>query len=99
MMVAMLIAGIGLVLVGLLAIGVGIPNKEFSVGGTLILTGVIGVCTGAIMLGLWMALRELKTIARRLGAGAADARGEVTVRPVLPSAMAREQAPADGGLL
>ena len=98
-MVAMLIAGIGLVLAGLLAIGVGIPNKEFSVGGTLILTGMIGVCTGAIMLGLWMAVRELKTIARRLGAGAADARGEVTVRPVLPPGIAREQAPADGGLL
>ena len=50
MMVAMLIAGIGLVLAGLLAIGVGIPNKEFSVGSTLILAGVTGVCTGAIML-------------------------------------------------
>jgi len=97
MMMAMLIAGVGLVLAGLLAIGVGIPNKEFSVGGTLILTGVIGVCTGAIMLGLWMAVRELKTIARRLGAGAADARGEVTVRPMPPAGIARE--PADGGLL
>jgi hypothetical protein len=99
MMMAMLIAGVGLVLAGLLAIGVGIPNKEFSVGGTLILTGVIGVCTGAIMLGLWMAVRELKTIARRLGSGAGDARGEAAVRPALPPGIAREPAPADGGLL
>ena len=52
MMVGMLVAGIGLVLAGLLAIGFGIPVKEFSFGNTLILTGVIGVCTGAIMLGL-----------------------------------------------
>ena len=74
MMVGMLVAGIGLVLAGLLAIGFGIPIKEFSIGNTLILTGVIGVCTGAIMLGLWMAVRELKNIARRLGAGVPSAR-------------------------
>ena len=63
----MLIAGIGLVLAGLLAIGVGIPIKEFSFGSTLILAGVTGVCTGAIMLALWTAVRELKIIAQRLG--------------------------------
>ena len=83
MMVGMLVAAIGLVLAGLLAIGFGIPVKEFSVGNTLILCGVIGVCTGAIMFGLWMAVRELKNIAYRLGAGV-QPRGEVTVRPVLP---------------
>ena len=71
MMFVMLVAGIGLVLAGLLAIGIGIPIKEFSTGNTLIIAGVIGVCTGAIMLGLWMTVRELKNIARRLGAGAA----------------------------
>ena len=69
MMVGMLVAAIGLVLAGLLAIGFGIPVKEFSVGNTLILCGVIGVCTGAIMFGLWMAVRELKNVAYRLGAG------------------------------
>ena len=51
MMFVMLVAGIGLVLAGLLAIGYGIPIKEFSTGNTLIIAGVIGVCTGAIMLG------------------------------------------------
>src|SRR5258705_1888234 len=69
MMVGMLVAGIGLVLAGLLAIGFGIPIKEFSVGNTLILTGVIGLCNGAILLWLWAAVRELRNIAQRLGAG------------------------------
>jgi hypothetical protein len=82
MMVGMLVAGLGLVLAGLLAIGYGITINEFSTGNTLILAGVIGVCTGAIMLGLWMAVRELKNIAWRLGAGVPQPRGEV--RPVLP---------------
>ena len=76
MMFVMLVAGIGLVLAGLLAIGFGIPIKEFSTGNTLIIAGVIGVCTGAIMLALWIAVRELKNIARRLGAGVPEARGE-----------------------
>ena len=74
MMVGMLVAALGLVLAGLLAIGYGISVKEFSVGNTLILSGVIGVCTGVLMFGLWLAVRELKNIARRLGGGAPDAR-------------------------
>lgn len=76
MIIGMLIAGIGLVLAGLLAIGYGISFKEFSVGSTLIQSGVVGVCTGALMFGFWTAVRELKTIARRLGAGVAQPRGE-----------------------
>ena len=31
----------------------------------------MGVCTGAIMFALWIAVRELRNIARRLGPGAA----------------------------
>ena len=73
MVFVMLVAGIGLVLAGLLAIGFGIPIKEFSTGNTLILAGVIGVCSGAIMLGLWAMVRELKNIARRLGNGLPEA--------------------------
>jgi hypothetical protein len=100
MMVGMLVAAIGLVLAGLLAIGFGIPVKEFSVGGTLILTGVIGVCTGAIMLGLWMAVRELKNIARRLGSGiSAEPHAEVAVPPLAPAGAPRPAAPSEGGLL
>jgi hypothetical protein len=71
MMVLLLIAGIGFLLAGVLTVGFGIPVKEFSFGNTLILTGTVAACTGMIMLGLWMVVRELKNIARRLGPGAA----------------------------
>ena len=101
MMFVMLVAGIGLVLAGLLATGYGISIKEFSTGNTLIITGVMAVCTGAMMLALWMAVRELKTIARRLGTGVpearGEARGEAMVRPGLPVAATRDSAPANGG--
>ena len=40
-MIVLLVAGIGLVLAGLLAIGFGIPIKEFSFGNTLILAGAM----------------------------------------------------------
>ena len=66
-MIGMLVAGIGLVLAGLLAIGYGVQYKEFSVGSTLILSGVVGACTGLIMFGLWVAVRELRDLAQRLG--------------------------------
>jgi hypothetical protein len=97
MMFVMLVAGIGLVLAGLLATGYGISIKEFSTGNTLIIAGVIGFCTGAIMLALWMVVRELKNIARKLGAGVSEARGEAMVRPVLPVAATRDSAPAKNG--
>jgi hypothetical protein len=97
MMFVMLVVGIGLVLAGLLATGYGISIKEFSTGNTLIIAGVIGVCTGAIMLALWMAVRELKNIARSLSAGVSEARGEAMVRSVLPVAETRDFDPAGGG--
>jgi hypothetical protein len=98
MMVVMLVAGFGFVLAGLLAIGFGIPVKEFSFGNTLILTGVTGVCTGAIMLGLWIAVRELKSIARRLGSGiSAEPYAEVAVQPLAPAGAPRPPVPGEGG--
>ncbi len=71
MVVALLIAGIGFVLAGLLGIVAGIPVKEFSFGNTLILAGAVTACTGMIMLGLWTVVRELRAIALRFGAGEA----------------------------
>jgi hypothetical protein len=70
MMVALLVAGIGFILAGLLGIVLGIPVKEFSFGNTLILAGVVGACTGMLMLAFWMVARELKQIARLLSSGA-----------------------------
>lgn len=81
MMIAFGIAGVGAVLAGLLAILVGLPVKEFSFGNTLILAGVIGICTGLIILALSVVVGELKLIARRLGA-----RAETHPRPVLAGA-------------
>ena len=67
MMVVLLVAGIGLLLAGLVAIGFGIPINEFSFGNTLIVAGTVAACTGMLLLGLWMAVRELKKIARPAG--------------------------------
>jgi hypothetical protein len=59
MMMKLMVAGIGLVLIGLGAIGYGIPVKEFGFGNTLILSGAIASCTGVILLALHAAVREL----------------------------------------
>lgn len=66
-MIVLLIAGFGVIIAGLLAVGFGIPVKEFGFGNTLILTGTIGVCTGLLMLSLAVVLRELRTLAARIG--------------------------------
>ncbi len=69
-MLGLLIAGLVTLVVGLLAIGFGIPVKEFSFGNTLIVTGVLGVCTGLLLFALALVVRELKTVARALEASA-----------------------------
>jgi hypothetical protein len=66
MMVVLLIGGIGVLLAGLLTVGLGI-QMDLSFGNTLILSGTVAACTGAIMLSLWAAVRELRKIASRLG--------------------------------
>jgi hypothetical protein len=67
MMTMLLIAGIAVLAAGLLAVAFGIPVKEFSFGNTLILAGAAAACTGVIMLGLAVVVRELQNLARRLG--------------------------------
>ena len=89
MMFLMLVAGIGLVVAGLLATAYGI-SVQLSTGNTMILAGVTGFCTGVIMLGLWMTVRELKNIARRIGTGLPQAHGEAA----MPLAAARGPVPA-----
>jgi|SRR5215213_6240704 len=66
MTAVLLIGGIGLLLLGFVAISFGIPVKEFSFGHTLILTGAIVACTGMMLLGLWSVVRELRKTARQL---------------------------------
>ncbi len=87
MMAVLLGTGIGLLLAGLAAIGYAIPFKEFSFGNTLILSGVVGACSGLIMLGLWVVARELQNVARHLGAGIAVApRTGSTLEAAVPPA-------------
>jgi hypothetical protein len=67
MMMLMLMAGIGALLGGIVAILYGIPVKEFSFGNTLIVVGALVACTGLILIGLAVVVGQLKTIARRIG--------------------------------
>jgi hypothetical protein len=91
MIVVMLVAGIACLLAGLLAIGLGIPVKEFSFGNTLILTGAVAACTGLVVLALWVVVRELQNIARQLGpAKALDG-------TALPTAVAPRHLALEGG--
>ncbi|MDD1517897.1 MULTISPECIES: DUF308 domain-containing protein [Bradyrhizobium] len=97
MNLALLIVGICAVLAGLLAIIFGMTIREFSLGGTLIISGTIGVCSGMLLVGLRLVLLELKGLARRLAGAVAPS--EVRVRPVLPGlaapgAVAPEPVPA-----
>lgn len=71
--VVLLLAGVGLLLAGLVAIGFGIQINEFSLGNTLIVAGTMAACSGMLLIALWMAVRELKKIARRLEPGTAPA--------------------------
>ncbi|GMP10639.1 DUF308 domain-containing protein [Bradyrhizobium sp. TM239] len=80
MNLALLIAGIFAVVAGLFAVIFGLTIREFSFGGTLIISGTIGVCSGMLLVGLHLVLLELRSLARRL----AGAPPEVRVRPVLP---------------
>jgi len=78
MMMLLLMAGIGALLGGLVAVAFGIPVKEFSFGNTLIVVGAMAACTGLIMIGLAVVFGELKSIARRLASrNPAEARSRV----------------------
>ena len=99
MMAVLLIAGIGFFLAGLLGIGFGLQIKEFSFGSTLILTGAIAACTGMVMFGLWMVVRELKNIARQLAPDLPAQSGNGATLPTALSAAPGNQARADGGFL
>jgi hypothetical protein len=73
MLVVLFVTGICLVLAGLAAIGFGIQIYEFGLGNTLIVAGTVAACAGMLLIGLWTAVKELKTIAARTGIGGAPA--------------------------
>jgi hypothetical protein len=92
MMTMLLIAGIAVLAAGLLAVAFGIPVKEFSFGNTLILAGAVAACTGVMMLGLAVVVRELQNIARRLGPANPAEATRVKSEPQLPVAAANQPA-------
>jgi hypothetical protein len=65
-MSVLLVAGIGVLVAGLVTVAFGIPVKEFSFGDTLIVSGAVVSCTGLIMISLSLVVRELRVIAQRL---------------------------------
>ncbi len=73
MVVVLLVAGLGILLAGLVALVYGTLIIGFEFGNTLIIAGTVAVCSGMLLLGLWTAVRELRNIARRLGPAAATA--------------------------
>jgi hypothetical protein len=88
-----------LLLAGLVTVGLGI-QVDLSFGNTLILAGVVTACTGVIMLGLWMVVRELKDIARRLGpAIPAESHARTTLEPAAPGAAPGTATAESGGFL
>jgi hypothetical protein len=98
MVSALLIAGILSVLAGLLAIVYGVSVQAFSLGNTMIVVGATAACTGMLLIGLWVVVGELKTIARRLAlaprTAAVDSRERLSLPP--PGASPRS---AEGGFL
>jgi hypothetical protein len=85
MMMLLLMAGVGALLGGVVAILFGIPVKEFSFGNTLIVVGAMAACTGLIMIALSVVVGELKAIARQLSSRvAADASPRSAFAPNLP---------------
>ena len=96
MTAVLLVSGLCLLLGGIVAVGFGVPYKEFSLGSTLILTGVIAACTGMTMLGFWSAVRELKRIALELRTGTP---GEVRAGSLTSVGDAAESQTEPGGTL
>jgi hypothetical protein len=98
MMVVVLVAGIGLLLAGLVTVGFGI-QLDLSFGNTLILAGAVTACTGIVMLGLWTVVRELRNIASRLGDGVAtESRIAAALHPAAGAGLG-DPAQEDGGFL
>lgn len=97
--VVLLLAGIGMLLAGLVAIGFGIQINEFSLGNTLIVAGTVAACTGMLLIGLWVAVRELRNIARRLGPAnaKAESHAETPSQAAPAGAAPRDQAAENSG--
>ena len=85
-MTVLLAAGVSVCVMGLLAIGFGIPISDTSFGNALLIAGVVILCTGVILIGMWLLGRELVSIASRVvSQGPQPARPAVSPRPAAPA--------------
>ncbi len=85
-MIVLLAAGVGVSVLGLLAIGFGIPINDTSFGNALLIAGVVILCTGVILIGMWLAAREMVNVARLVvGQGAQAARSVASPRLSAPA--------------
>ncbi len=81
-MIVLLAAGVGVSVLGLLAIGFGIPISDSSFGNALLIAGVVILCTGFILTGMWFVGRELAGIAKLLAQGARATQPDaLSIRP------------------
>jgi hypothetical protein len=88
-MIVLLAAGIGVCILGLLAIGFGIPISDTSFGNALLIAGVVVLCTGIVLLGMWLVVRELSNLTKLvLGQATQPARATAPQRPAPPLAPA-----------
>lgn len=84
-MLLLMIAGVAAMVAGGVAIWFGIPVKEFSFGNTMILTGAMAICSGLLLIGLGLVIRELKAVKHSLRERALDAEPREAGGPMLPA--------------
>lgn len=84
-MILLLALGIAVGALGLLATGFGIPIKDTTFGNSLMLGGATSICSGLILIGLALVVRELRALTDALLGGASAApRPAAAARPGLP---------------
>jgi hypothetical protein len=100
MSVILYLLGILVAAVGVAAIGFGIPINEFTLGTTLIITGVTGLTGGLILIGLAAVVSELGRVGDALKTRAVARRAAEPVEapaPAAPSIVAVPPPPAAAG--
>src|SRR5579859_4970334 len=100
MIIVLQAVGFVAVLVGLAAIGYGIPIRDFGFGNLLIMAGTVGFCTGLLLLGLSVVASELRLLARRFAAlprPGADPRARAAALPPFPATAQAGAAAGEGG--
>ena len=88
-MMLLLAIGIGLGAMGLIAIAIAIPIVDSSLGNGLLISGVTVTCTGFLLAGLGLAVRDLKKAfaaapLREVDVRPAAAKAKVSVNPLFP---------------